>query len=176
MTAIDSNKLRELVKRMHANSLQMQEANKHNDPSYCVGWRGATNTYAIELMALIDRETAATIRSTVLHVRLQNVASVDYVGSDVAAVSVNGEQWPHCIDCGQPCPPDRDPLRCLVCQLDKDVATHDADVARAWESANASSPRLSFTPTARGLIINAPIEPRLTESKHREEKADTQED
>jgi hypothetical protein len=127
MTTVDSNKLRDLVRRLHASSVQMQESNKH-DPSYCVGWRGATNTYAIELMALIDREAAAQPHQ--IHVQLQNVERIEHVGvlgpHKLAAVSVDSVEWPTCIDCGQPCSPDRNPLRCLVCQLDADVGNAEA--------------------------------------------------
>ncbi|HET8939205.1 MAG TPA: hypothetical protein VFN67_37430 [Polyangiales bacterium] len=142
MTTITTDKLRDLVKRLHASSLEIQEANQLSDPSFALGWRGATNTYAIELMALIDREAAAQAQPHTIHVKLQNVASVEHV---------NSEQWPKCIDCGAPVSPERDPLRCLVCQLDKDAGA--AEVAAAWEKANAESPRLSFTPTPLGLII-----------------------
>lgn len=312
MTAIDTQKLRELVRRLHMQSGQIQKSNAH-DTSYCLGWRGATNTYAIELLQEIDKDARekwhasefgeardeALTDAAISTIELRNMRDIDNLervhalgitGVDNApdpsavvsdarmalsqliaharlaarllaerahpetakmleataahAADLFGFRWREesaapterrtctacdtpmmldhsvcfsdectraraaeppaadggiqvtaaCIDCGRPCDIERDPLRCLVCQLDADIAErgkrlitkpypiceregceaeavadsgdgrmlcgehHNAEVARAWEAANANSARLSFTPTHGGMLITK--EPR----------------
>lgn len=58
---IHTSKLRELAQRMQQSMRALQETNAH-DPSYVLGLRCATNSYAVELLELIiDAELGETL-------------------------------------------------------------------------------------------------------------------
>jgi len=139
MTTITHNEIRELIRRMLENSEQMQAANAHS-PAFCFAWRSATNTYAIELQRLIGAFNSVT--------------------TSAQPVEPNPiEPNAPCIDCGEACgDPSRDPLRCVVCQL-------DAEDCQLCEQEAELEPG-TFTPHQHGSELATACECGHAPSKH----------
>ena len=113
-TTVSVEKLRTLLLRIQSVAAAIQGSDQH-DKAFVLGWRGATNTYAVHLQELIR---------AAIHERADIIAALAGAPPNTASTQTDsGEPQPlpetvACIVCGQPTVSERNPLRCLVCELD----------------------------------------------------------